>query len=258
MRSFTAVIAIIVAVVTTTTTTTGVDAWTLPSTPTSSLSAQQKTQQQQQQHHGMTRKSMLQTLVQSGAAAAATVAFFPQTGFAATVEKLPSGVTYEVVKAGSGPKPEIGELVAIRFAAFYGDRKIDDIFGTFHFCSVFVRLHECLCLRACVRPGLALFCALLLVNLCKFSMMVLNWLFDPIQSHYDLVSHLQICSFLPLCLPLSAWLCGVPTDTPEPYYTRLGSGGLLKGVEQTLPLMQLGDRWKLTIPSTLAFGPKGR
>lgn len=48
------------------------------------------------------------------------------------------------------------------------------------------------------------------------------------------------------------------TDTPEPYYTRLGSGGLLKGVEQTLPLMKLGDRWKMTIPSDLAFGPKGR
>jgi FKBP-type peptidyl-prolyl cis-trans isomerase len=28
----------------------------------------------------------------------------------------------------------------------------------------------------------------------------------------------------------------------------MGSGGLLKGVESTLPLMSLGDRWKLTIP----------
>jgi FKBP-type peptidyl-prolyl cis-trans isomerase len=80
-------------------------------------------------------------------------------------ETLPSGVKYEVVKAGNGPKPEIGELVAIRFKAFVGDNKIDDIF-----------------------------------------------------------------------------------DTPEPYYTRLGSGGLLKGVESTLPLMKVGDRWKLTIP----------
>jgi hypothetical protein len=83
----------------------------------------------------------------------------------AAVETLPSGVTYEVLKKGDGPQPEIGELVAIRFAAYFGDRKIDDIF-----------------------------------------------------------------------------------DTPEPYYTRLGSGGLLKGVETTLPLMRLGDRWKLTIP----------
>ena len=80
-------------------------------------------------------------------------------------ETLPNGVTYKVIKDGNGPKPEIGELIAIRFKAFCGDMKIDDIF-----------------------------------------------------------------------------------DTPEPYYTRLGSGGLLKGVEQTLPLMKLGDRWELTIP----------
>jgi FKBP-type peptidyl-prolyl cis-trans isomerase len=37
-------------------------------------------------------------------------------------------------------------------------------------------------------------------------------------------------------------------DSPEPYYTRLGSGGLIKGVETTLPLMRVGDRWKLTVP----------
>lgn len=78
---------------------------------------------------------------------------------------LPSGVSYTVVKQGQGPKPDIGELAAIRFAAYAGDIKIDDIF-----------------------------------------------------------------------------------ESPEPYYTRVGSGGLLKGVEEVLPLMQLGDRWKLTIP----------
>ena len=80
-------------------------------------------------------------------------------------ETLPSGVTYKVIKDGQGAKPEVGDLIAIRFKAFAGDIKIDDIF-----------------------------------------------------------------------------------DTPEPYYTRLGSGGLIKGVEQTLPLMKLGDRWELTIP----------
>jgi peptidylprolyl isomerase len=74
------------------------------------------------------------------------------------------------VKSGDGPKPEVGELAAIRFAAYSGEIKIDDIF-----------------------------------------------------------------------------------DTPEPYYTRLGSGGLLKGVETTLPLMRLGDRWKLSIPVSLSF-----
>eukprot|EP00980_Cylindrotheca_fusiformis_P003674 scaffold818_cov136-Cylindrotheca_fusiformis.AAC.40 len=97
------------------------------------------------------------------------------TTVSSEAETTPAGVTYEVIKSGNGPKPEVGELIAIRFQAFAGSNKIDDIF-----------------------------------------------------------------------------------DTPEPYYTRLGSGGLLKGVETTLPLMTVGDRWKLTIPGELAFGPKGR
>lgn len=111
----------------------------------------------------VSRKSMLQTLVQGGVATAAATFLVEQPAWAG--EKLKSGVSYEVVKEGKGAKPAVGELIAIRFAAYIGDRKIDDIF-----------------------------------------------------------------------------------DTPEPYYTRLGSGGLLKGVESTLPLMSLGDRWKLTIP----------
>jgi FKBP-type peptidyl-prolyl cis-trans isomerase len=115
----------------------------------------------------ISRKSMLETLVQGGVATAIVVQqVTPMPASAA--ELLPSGVTYEVVKKGDGPKPEIGELVAIRFAAYLGDRKIDDIF-----------------------------------------------------------------------------------DTPEPYYTRLGSGGLLKGVESALPAMRVGDRWKLNIPVSL-------
>ena len=83
-------------------------------------------------------------------------------------DKLPNGVSVSVKKSGKGPKPEIGELVAIRFAAYAGNTKIDDIF-----------------------------------------------------------------------------------ETPEPYYTRVGSGGLLKGVEQTLPLMTVGDRWVLSIPVSI-------
>merc|ERR1712232_1204589 len=79
------------------------------------------------------------------------------------------------IKSGDGEAPKLGELIGIRFKAFAGANKIDDIF-----------------------------------------------------------------------------------DTPEPYYTRVASGGLIKGVETTLPLMQLGDRWELTIPGQLAFGPKGR
>ena len=81
------------------------------------------------------------------------------------VNTLPNGVMYTILKQGTGPKPDRGELVAIRFAAYNGDVQIDNIF-----------------------------------------------------------------------------------DTPEPYYTRLGSGGLIPGVESTLLLMQLGDRWKITIP----------
>jgi hypothetical protein len=84
---------------------------------------------------------------------------------AAAVETMPNGIKKEVIKAGTGPQPVIGELVAIRFSAYAGDNKIDDIF-----------------------------------------------------------------------------------DTPEPYYTRMGSGNLIKGVEETLPLMKVGDRWLLTIP----------
>ncbi|GAX12950.1 peptidylprolyl isomerase [Fistulifera solaris] len=111
-----------------------------------------------------------QAFWQSAAAVAVVAASAP-----VQAETLPNGVTYEVKKKGDGPQPEIGELAAIRFAAYNGANKIDDIF-----------------------------------------------------------------------------------ETPEPYYTRIGSGGLLKGVEETLPLMRLGDRWELTIPSELAFGKKGR
>jgi len=104
-------------------------------------------------------------------AAAALIVGLAWTAPAAAAEPTttvtPGGVTVQIIKQGDGPKPDIGELVAIRFAAYVSSRgnKIDDIF-----------------------------------------------------------------------------------ESPEPYYTRLGSGGLLKGVETTLPLMRLGDRWKLTIP----------
>ena len=106
----------------------------------------------------LSRQDMLKTM--GGVAAGWMLTSIPSGA-----ETTPAGVKYEVIKKGSGPKPEVGELIAIRFLAFAGSNKIDDIF-----------------------------------------------------------------------------------DTPEPYYTRLGSGGLLKGVETTLPLMVVGDRWKLTIP----------
>jgi len=31
-----------------------------------------------------------------------------------------------------------------------------------------------------------------------------------------------------------------------------------QGVEEVIPKMRVGDRWVLTIPGKLAFGPKGR
>ena len=114
---------------------------------------------------------MLKTVIGGafvGAAGVITASSQPMPVLAA--ETTAAGVSYEVVKSGDGPKPEIGELAAIRFRAFAGSNKIDDIF-----------------------------------------------------------------------------------DTPEPYYTRIGSGALIKGVESTLPLMRVGDYWKLTIPVSTFF-----
>ncbi|KAL7566831.1 hypothetical protein ACA910_021332 [Epithemia clementina (nom. ined.)] len=126
-----------------------------------------------------TRKDFFTTVWQTSLAASTTLATLsglPSTAAAAEEEvTLPNGVQYRVVKAGDGAKAEIGELAAIRFAAYYNDNKIDDIF-----------------------------------------------------------------------------------ETPEPYYTRVGSGGLIKGVEEVLPLMRTGDRWVLTIPAPMAFGKEGR
>ena len=93
------------------------------------------------------------------AAAAAVTLATPLPAFAAPE------VLIEVKNEGKGPKPQKGELAAIRFKAMAGNNVIDDIY-----------------------------------------------------------------------------------DTPEPYYTRIGSGGMLKGVEQTLLDMRVGDRWVLTIP----------
>mmetsp|Transcript_25743 Transcript_25743/g.36323 ORF Transcript_25743/g.36323 Transcript_25743/m.36323 type:complete len:194 (+) Transcript_25743:79-660(+) len=124
----------------------------------------------------VSRKEFIQTAFIGGAAAAAAT-FGGLPAFAGEPIKTATGVLYTIDKAGDGPKPDIGELAAIRFRASVAESgmKIDDIF-----------------------------------------------------------------------------------DTPEPYYTRIGSGGLLKGVEQVLPLMRVGDRYTLTVPGELAFGPKGR
>eukprot|EP00590_Aulacoseira_subarctica_P009125 CAMPEP_0172415626 /NCGR_PEP_ID=MMETSP1064-20121228/2042_1 /TAXON_ID=202472 /ORGANISM="Aulacoseira subarctica , Strain CCAP 1002/5" /LENGTH=215 /DNA_ID=CAMNT_0013152725 /DNA_START=18 /DNA_END=665 /DNA_ORIENTATION=- len=47
-------------------------------------------------------------------------------------------------------------------------------------------------------------------------------------------------------------------DSPEPYYTRVGAGRLLKGVEEIIPKMRVGDEFLVTIPPSMAFGEKGR
>ena len=108
------------------------------------------------------RTEFLRNIAAVGVAAVTTAGVsFP----AFADETLPSGVAIKVVKSGNGPSPRTGELAAIRFSAYAGENKIDDIF-----------------------------------------------------------------------------------DTSEPYYTRVGSGGLIKGVEEVLPKMRVGDRWILTVP----------
>uniref|UniRef100_A0A7S3NPX8 peptidylprolyl isomerase n=1 Tax=Aureoumbra lagunensis TaxID=44058 RepID=A0A7S3NPX8_9STRA len=48
------------------------------------------------------------------------------------------------------------------------------------------------------------------------------------------------------------------TETPEPLYYRIGDGSLIKGIDEALPMMRLGETWNLIIPGNLGFGPKGR
>lgn len=71
------------------------------------------------------RKDFLQAAIFSSAAG---LAILPAN--AGEVVTLSSGVSYEILKSGDGPKPDRGELAAIRFAAYAGKNKIDDIFDT--------------------------------------------------------------------------------------------------------------------------------
>ena len=66
--------------------------------------------------------------LQAGGLAFASAMLFTPAAWAD--ETLPNGVSYAVIKKGDGPAPAIGELAAIRFRAFNGDIKIDDIFDT--------------------------------------------------------------------------------------------------------------------------------
>jgi len=75
--------------------------------------------------HVSTRKDFLQAAVFS---AVSGMAILPAN--AGETVTTSSGVSYEILKSGNGPKPDRGELAAIRFAAYAGKNKIDDIFDT--------------------------------------------------------------------------------------------------------------------------------
>lgn len=122
---------------------------------------------------GMSRRDAL--FKATASAALFTLGLTATTSGGARAESLPSGITYTVIEKGTGPKPEVGELAAIRFTGAYKDVVFDNLY-----------------------------------------------------------------------------------DTKEPLYFRVGGGTLLKGIEEAVKAMQVGDRWKLTIPGELAFGAKGR
>lgn len=71
------------------------------------------------------------------------------------------------------------------------------------------------------------------------------------------VGELAGIRFKATCIPTGNIIDDV-FDTPEPYYTRVGAGGLLKGVEEVIPSMRVGDRYVISVPGPLAFGAKGR
>jgi peptidylprolyl isomerase len=47
-------------------------------------------------------------------------------------------------------------------------------------------------------------------------------------------------------------------ETPEPLYVRAGGAFLVKGMDEAMTMMRIGDYWELTLPGDLAFGDKGR
>lgn len=46
--------------------------------------------------------------------------------------------------------------------------------------------------------------------------------------------------------------------TEEPYFYRAGVGQLVKGLDDAVVQMQVGDRWRLEFGGDLAFGQKGK
>ena len=76
----------------------------------------------------VSRQDFVKTLLVASSAAA--VGLSPLTASAEDTKTLDNGVKVVVNQAGDGPQPDIGELAAIRFRAFFGSTKIDDIFDT--------------------------------------------------------------------------------------------------------------------------------
>ena len=48
------------------------------------------------------------------------------------------------------------------------------------------------------------------------------------------------------------------TKTDEPLYYRVGTGSLIAGIEEILPMMRAQEKWAVQIPANLAFGSAGR
>ena len=46
-------------------------------------------------------------------------------------------------------------------------------------------------------------------------------------------------------------------DRGTPFEFGVGRGGVIQGWDEAVALMQIGDKWKLTIPSDLAYGERG-
>jgi FKBP-type peptidyl-prolyl cis-trans isomerase len=74
------------------------------------------------------RKDFLQSAAVTAAATVLATGALPAASWAD--ETLPSGVVIQVIKKGDGAKPERGQLAAIRFSAYAGDNKVDDIFDS--------------------------------------------------------------------------------------------------------------------------------
>merc|ERR1711879_171431 len=47
-------------------------------------------------------------------------------------------------------------------------------------------------------------------------------------------------------------------EQEAPFFTRVGGGLLVPGIDSALKQMRSGDVWDLVIPSNLGFGPEGR